>query len=871
MNSFVTKRKWIPFSTKQENRTPDQSNNKKNNDAISIEDPISLESPRNESSGTDNTVMSIIPKKEFEDDKESIARLIVECSNIAIENPTEDTAFLSALSELADKLRTIFKSEYCAIGKITKDYVEDCMASFEEAEEPSQRETQKNNLNTVKRVRIDDETLVCRALSSDEIITYYPTDEINQAPNAKVYLNNLNSKQLKDTTIFIIQDNQKNNQGYIQFINSNEKIEPTVFKSFHDELLRLILVIKQRDVAKESQLVANDLRFFLDLQDNIHDVDRLLDEIMRYLSEKFHAGIITFRIPILVGAKRTPKFILRRYFIMDKVSSEAVKDYYGKHLIRDASEMGGLTDLKCKNTKIIIEASPKDDTPHNLCSGENLFHEKSILIPVLRDYSKSGECAKNDNKKDPKTCDLDNCSERFKKYFGVFRLRILKTAIDSGSGEEWPWKETIDRLSYLAKYISMILNSISDKYETNSLEEFKERLRNTSFIKISEYDKLCTEIIKHTIGAKSCSIYRKYDEHLVLSATTTKNHLFALSTTKPIDIDDFFPKTIENCRNPFSIQDNTSDIIENLFTQKKTIYYVADADTSNNALMLVPLLKNDNTRLGVMFLVGKVDNKKNISKTFWELDKEHIEFLSDILTRIEESDSERLTFLSQLSHELLRPITELVYRNELVTDTYNRNKNAYTKEMLILDLKRNLSLSQMFKNLISDVEYIYSLSNGQPPFNPQMTNVKELITQTIGLFETEAAGEKGISIIPELTQIPPRLYVDPERIMSAFINLIKNAIRYADNNSIITISYNFNETTECHEIDFADHGISVFEKDKDLIFNIFYRTQNAKDKVPSGTGIGLYLVKEIMKAHKGDCYVKQSNKPTIFTISIPNK
>lgn len=798
-------------------------------------------------------------------DKGDIVDLIVECSNSAIGDPTNDEAFQEKLHKLTEKLRTIFESEYCAIGKVTPDYVEDCVVAFKKFDDPAKHDEQKKNLYKVKRVPLDDGTLVCKALDSGEEISYFSEEDLNNAPNATVYKENLCSRKLNNTTIILIKDKNGEKHGFIQFVNSKDTIDKNQLAPYSEDLLRLVLVIKQRDSAKEPRLVAEDLKFFLYLQDNVHDVDELLKFIMEYLAKEFHAGIITFRIPVLVGVDRTPKFVLRDCFIKDDDGSG--KNYYFKErLIRDMSEMGGLANFKCRGTVQIIVDTPMDDEPYKKAGGKEQFHKKNIIIPIPRDYSKSSECAKHEDKQDPEECQIKNCPELFGKYYGIFRLQILK------AGGKGPWKETHDRLSYLVKHIAMVLSFIADRYETNSLETLKSRLKETSFIKISEYDKHCSKIIKDTIGANSCSIYR-YDgeNNLVLSATTTPSKLFSLSPVKLIDLCYFFQQTIDNCRPAFSIQEETDKIIEALFSKKKPIYYMTGTDSSNNSMMLVPLMKKDDSKLGIMLLVGKGESNQNISNTYWELDKEHVELIADILTRIEESDSERLTFLSQLSHELFRPITELVYENEFINDSLERDKDSFPKERLIKTIESNLSLSRMFKYLIADVEEIYSLSKGEPKYYLDWTNVKELLKQTIKLFETEAAADKKIKIVTRLNKIPPRLYVDRERLMSVFINLIKNAIRYADSNSEISIVYNYNEATRCHEIDFADYGIPIAENDKDSIFRLFYRTQEAKKRVQSGSGMGLYLVKEIMKGHGGDCYVKRLNNPTIFTISIPDK
>ena len=115
------------------------------------------------------------------------------------------------------------------------------------------------------------------------------------------------------------------------------------------------------------------------------------------------------------------------------------------------------------------------------------------------------------------------------------------------------------------------------------------------------------------------------------------------------------------------------------------------------------------------------------------------------------------------------------------------------------------------------------------------------------------------------------MYVDKEKIKQVFVNILKNGIQYSDAHSEITISYNFNEKDNCHEIDFQNYGIGIAEEEKEEIFKLWKRREAAQEKRPNGTGMGLSIVKEIMKAHKGNCYVKRLNNPTIFTVSIPQK
>ena len=74
-----------------------------------------------------------------------------------------------------------------------------------------------------------------------------------------------------------------------------------------------------------------------------------------------------------------------------------------------------------------------------------------------------------------------------------------------------------------------------------------------------------------------------------------------------------------------------------------------------------------------------------------------------------------------------------------------------------------------------------------------------------------------------------------------------------------------------HEISFADVGIAIQEEEQETIFELFHRGEDAIEKFPRGTGMGLYIVRDIMRAHGGDCYVRQFDNPTEFAITLPDK
>lgn len=804
---------------------------------------------------------------------DSVIRKIVKLINDCCYAIANEENCDSELKQLADALRVYFKSDYCAIGKVDEDFLENCIVSWTNRyDDNTCFITQERDLKSIKLVRLDNQKhCVCQGLKSSGSIFFFNEYDIIDFENYSIYERVLGD--FNNTTIIPIRSKDGVNKGFVQLINSRHKINYDEISPFYDSLLMLILLIHQRDELKDAELFKKDYDFISKVQNKINNVDALLEDIMEYLSMEFSAGIVTYRIPLLVGLENKPLFFLRECYIRDEIAQYYSKDdYFRNRLVIEEVQRGGYDKLRCKKIAHVIIDKAKDIEYYSKITNKDIgFRSDTLIIPVLRDYSEKDECT-NPQKNKENFCPKEaTCPFRLCKYFGVFKLRILKNQknLDNDDADEWLTDDTIKRLSNLAKHISILLNAIVDKYENKSLDIFQKRLKGTSFTKIKDFDKQCSDIVKKSIHTKICAIYR-YDsskDKFELSASTLP--LEYSSTYLFTDINDL----IKQYSDMFSLGNNDG-LVDVLFERKRPIYYINATDVKFNSVMIVPMIRKNDSRLGVMLLLGKVDNMNwdNLSKTFWEHDMRHVEFIVDVLTRIEESDSERLTFLSRLSHELLRPVTEMVYRNDYFISTakinpkfYFENRKVYINEML-----KNIDMCMMFKYIIDDVEYIYSLSKGEVLYDFEMVDFKNLILEAIRLSEEEAYYSKSLVIKTFISKMPEKLYIDKSRMMQVVINLLRNAIRYSDEHKEISVRYEFNKEMDFHEISFEDFGLPVMLNDKESIFDLYYRSKNASEKTPDGSGMGLYIVKQIMLAHGGDCVVKKDYYPTIFTIIIPN-
>lgn len=815
-------------------------------------------------------------------DRDSILNHIINCANCALK---DKDAFQEAMLGLVSELRSLFESEFCSIGIVSDGYAEDCVISYEQFEEEELSKQQELFLESVKRASVDDKSfVVCLALQSDKDIFFLQdNDQIN---NCEYYKYIVTSGQVKNSHVISIRDRENNKLGFIQFINSKKNIDYDLYiQPYNEALLGLVQIIinnqkNQQELCKRANRL-KDADFYDIMQNKKDDIDALFDSIMEYFSKEFNAAVVSFRIPLLNGYDKEPLFYLRRVFVHQTIGDSKrhglIKRYVTERFVKSKANMTVSNELRCNHQGKIIESpSDTDFSDYGLDLDDN-----TLIMPIFRDSDDNLKCIHPLRKQD-EYCIIhyqQECTIRFRRLYGIFRLRISKSDL-SGNNDNYHFdlKETKERLAYLTKQITLLLNSIVDRHENESLQKFQYELKNTSFIKIQDFDKRCVDIIRQSIHAKVCSIYR-YDEWtklLSLSATTAKIIHF-----KTADNDLYFePERIkDSC---FIHSSAPNNLLCQAFNTKSCLYVLNIKDSlihkspfiefiksDQESAMAIPMIKKDGTCAGVVFLMGKKEHKHSISTTYWEQDIKDIELIVSILTRISESDTERLTFLSQLSHEMLAPVTELVYDNDLTVNIAERNPDSFTRRQLISKLRENIDRNILFKYIINDTEFIYSTAGRRIEYNiVKQQRPQAILLDAIRLMEKNAHAH-GVSITTHIKQMPP-LYFDKERMMQVFINLLKNAIRYSDNHSTINVSYD-KRNDGFHEICFANDGIGVQENEKELIFELFHRGDAAKKKFSRGTGMGLYIVRDIMRAHGGDCYVKKTENPTEFVITLPNK
>ncbi len=218
-------------------------------------------------------------------------------------------------------------------------------------------------------------------------------------------------------------------------------------------------------------------------------------------------------------------------------------------------------------------------------------------------------------------------------------------------------------------------------------------------------------------------------------------------------------------------------------------------------------------------------------------------------------------FISNVTHELKTPLTSIyMFAESLLLGRVKSGTDR--KEYLAIILKEIERLKRMINNILE----FSKMEKGNSEYRFVNTNLASILVATINDMNYWFEKEK-FSVITELDE-NIEAEVEPEKIKQAMGNLLSNAIKYSTHTKKIIIRLFKKANHICIEVE--DHGIGIAEDQLSKIFEKYYRIDQ-KESI-SGTGLGLTVVSEIIKAHNGSILVSSKfEKGSKFSIILNQK
>ena len=223
-----------------------------------------------------------------------------------------------------------------------------------------------------------------------------------------------------------------------------------------------------------------------------------------------------------------------------------------------------------------------------------------------------------------------------------------------------------------------------------------------------------------------------------------------------------------------------------------------------------------------------------------------------------EAAEQRRNFLLSITHELKSPIASI----KLVLETFL--KRSLAKEQADKLTANALKEAERLNNLVNDLLLSAKLETAYQPHFEHL-QLPELLQELIAKLATKYP--KAQFSLDSGDDIPA-IQADKMGITSVALNLLENAVKYGS--TIPQIETHLQRKNNIIQWEVSDNGIGISDKEKAKIFEKFYRVGSEETRTTKGTGLGLYIVNEIVKAHSGKIHVKDNRpKGTRFVIELP--
>ena len=212
------------------------------------------------------------------------------------------------------------------------------------------------------------------------------------------------------------------------------------------------------------------------------------------------------------------------------------------------------------------------------------------------------------------------------------------------------------------------------------------------------------------------------------------------------------------------------------------------------------------------------------------------------------------------AHELKSPVTPIKGYLDLIISDKNTSKNIKSWAKISL---RN---AERLLKLVNDILDVSRLDTDTMKFEMEKLDIVKILDE-ISEDMKPTIENKNLKLITDIPRDLPNVVGDKYRLSQVFKNLFVNAIKFTDKGSISLTA----EKKNSHIlINIKDTGIGVSQDELKKIFNKFYQAYTGDDRKNEGTGLGLYICKEIVKKHRGEIWVEsQPGKGSKFYIKIP--
>jgi two-component system, OmpR family, phosphate regulon sensor histidine kinase PhoR len=229
------------------------------------------------------------------------------------------------------------------------------------------------------------------------------------------------------------------------------------------------------------------------------------------------------------------------------------------------------------------------------------------------------------------------------------------------------------------------------------------------------------------------------------------------------------------------------------------------------------------------------------------------------INRDKKINDQKRNFLLSVTHELKSPLASIkLYLQTIQKRELDRETQQSFIGKSILDIER-------LDDLVENMLLASKIENNSYSFPKEEINLSELVERIVSRLQIHVCSKDAL-----ITKIDPQVYItgDQFALSSVVTNLIENAVKYSPDCVPIHVSLQRKSNGKvCFSV--ADLGLGIPDEEKPKIFNKFYRVGSENTRKTKGTGLGLFIVKQVLDHHQAQIKVKNNTpRGTVFEVSF---
>ncbi len=272
----------------------------------------------------------------------------------------------------------------------------------------------------------------------------------------------------------------------------------------------------------------------------------------------------------------------------------------------------------------------------------------------------------------------------------------------------------------------------------------------------------------------------------------------------------------------------------------KQLFKAVSAIAAGNYRRKARLIKDFFTPYEFAYLIEKFNiMAQKIDESYNELQKANSE--------LSKLDKLKSNLIDTISHEFRTPLTSIKgYTSRLLRNDINIDEVTRKKSLKVIKQQ-----AERFSRLVDDLLVVPEIESALLRVFPEETSLKDIMEDCILSVQHKQTRKIELNIEDDF----PAVYADPDRLTQVVINLLDNAIKYSLEDSTINISVE-QENSNMALISIKNESEPISEEKLDTLFEKFTRIEDDLTRTTRGTGLGLFIVKGLIKAMGGEIELK---------------